>query len=140
MDDELTTQAWAHLCESMPQRDSDPLPEHESELVRRNNKRNLSAEYHSAELSRWELHGLKQRDDINSEFSAVFHSAQPSASIRGFLRSNFAGVNSRHLSALLHFCRPETDGLELPGMVYGMIWEAWKQFVDEIYPDPTARN
>jgi hypothetical protein len=70
---------------------------------------------------------------LNTLFFVAYHSDEPARKIRVFLRENFPTTTSRHLDALMHFCRPGQPA-ELPGMVYGMICEAWKQLLDEVYP------
>jgi hypothetical protein len=74
-----------------------------------------------------------KRELLNTLFEIAYHSDEPARNIRVFLYSNFPAITSKHLDALLHFCRPGQSA-ELPGMVYGMIWEAWKQLLNEQLP------
>jgi hypothetical protein len=69
-------------------------------------------------MSKWQL--------LQALFEAAYQSENPAHEIRNLLRENFPMTESRHLDALKHFCEPREG--ELPGMVYGMIWEAWNQF------------
>jgi hypothetical protein len=77
---------------------------------------------------------MQKRELINDLFYVAYHSSlNPSAEIRTFLRRMFPAVQSKHLDALMHFCRPGQPE-ELPGIVYGMICEAWRQFLNEQLP------
>ncbi len=74
---------------------------------------------------------MTKRELIDNLFYVAYHSSlNPSAAIRTFLRETFPAVESRHLDALMHFCRPGQSE-ELPVMIYGMICEAWRQLLNE---------
>lgn len=74
---------------------------------------------------------MTKRELLQNLFEIAYHSDEPAHNIRTFLRANFPVTQSKHLDALHHFCRSDQNGPELPGMVYGMIWEAWKRLLDE---------
>ena len=83
------------------------------------------------------LNNISARQKLQNRFQIAYHAKDAARAITEFLHSEFPNVESRHLTALYHFCRagqPE----ELPGMVYGMIASAWVQFLDEKYPQEVA--
>ena len=69
---------------------------------------------------------------INEQFLKAYHSSQPGIEIREFLVVQFPNNPSRHLDALRRFCEVVERNPDAPGMIYGMIWEAFKMFLEEL--------
>jgi hypothetical protein len=77
---------------------------------------------------------------LDEKFYEAYHNINPCQAIRKFLDEQFKDVDNAHLKALKHYIREDLATIdpitkqehELPGMVYGMICEAWRKFLESL--------
>lgn len=74
-----------------------------------------------------------RREQLTEAFLRAYHMKEPGLAIKEFLDKNFPGNLSRHLAALYNFARIVTENKDAPGMVWGMMNQAWTLFMNEVY-------
>lgn len=80
--------------------------------------------------------GMTHRDAYSLLFFTAYHDGKkPFRAMKNFLSKYFKDHPSKHLKALHHFLDTaglDSDGDETPGMIYGMITDAWDKFISEV--------
>ena len=68
---------------------------------------------------------------LDEMFQEAYHSNQPGINILGLLDHYMDGNPSRHLPELRRMASMLNDPDNASGMLYGMVWECWKQLMKD---------